>query len=111
MPQLIKEDPQIKHRLWEIAGKRYAENILLGMEPYNTWNKKQLHSWVQKGVIENPVNKEIEFKDKIGVLLFGVAIEANRKRPKEILAPNILTSTKYGFIGDSWVYISPKLKE
>ena len=81
------------------------------MEPYNTWNKKQLQSWVLKGHIENPVNKEIEFTDKIGVLLFGEAYEADRKRKREIFAPNILANAKYGFTGDVWVYISPKLKE
>jgi len=65
---------------------------------------------VQKGSVENPDNKEIEFSDNIGVLLFGAAFESNKKRHKEIEAPNILSNSKYGFINDTWVYISPKLK-
>ncbi len=109
--RLIQEAPQIKQKIWEIAGKRYAENVLSGMEPYKTWNKKQLTSWVQKGTVENPVNKDIEFIDQIGVLLFGVAFESERKKLKEIDAPNILSGHKYGFMSNSWVYISPKLKK
>jgi len=108
--RLMQEAPLVKRRLWEIAGKRYAENILADLEPYKEWNKKQLHSWVQKGNVENPDNKEIGFSDNIGVLLSGAAFETNKKRPKEIEAPNILSNSKYGFINDPWVYISPKLK-
>ncbi len=109
LAKLMNEAPVVKNKLWEIAGKRYAENFLEKMEPYNTMSKKQLQSWINKGEVIITRGEEFEIKNKVGILLEGEAEEIGKRKQVHILAPNIVSNSRFKFANGSYVFLSPNI--
>ena len=108
--KLMNEATIVKTRLWEIAGIRLAQNILEKMEPYKSMPPKQLQSFIKKGEVIVAGDEEIDIKDHVGILLDGKAYESGKTKKTDIIAPNILSDTKYKFTKGAHLFLTSKPK-
>ncbi len=78
--RLLRESKNLERNIWNIAGKRYAENILRKTEPYSIWRTKKLKKWISTGIVKIVKEDEsIALEGKIAVLLFGEAFDNDKK--------------------------------
>lgn len=107
MNQIMKEAPKLEKRLWRIGGSRLAENILGTIEPYSQWRQNQIRSLLSKGeVYKMDEHPDLDFKDKVIVLLEGTAIEKTDKK-KEYKAPALIENPdQTDFSKDSRIFIA-----
>ena len=106
MNQIMKESPKLEQRLWRIAGSRLAENILGTVEPYSQWKQNQIRNLLAKvNVFKMTEHPDLNFKDKVIVLLEGTAIEKTDKK-KEYKAPALIENPdQTDFSEDSRIFI------
>jgi len=90
MNRIMNESPKLEKRLWRIAGSRLAENLLGTIEPYSQWRQNQIRNLLSKGDVfmldEHP---DMDFKDKVVILLSGKATHKTEKQ-KEYIAPALI---------------------
>lgn len=105
--KLFNEIPEIKNKLWEIAGKRLAENFILKSEIVKNKSKKQIHDWVYQGKIIFLNNSEFEVSDNnLYILLEG---EITNQNNNIISLSQILNNGKYISSKSAFLYVSPDI--
>ncbi|OFX18122.1 MAG: hypothetical protein A2033_03625 [Bacteroidetes bacterium GWA2_31_9] len=86
---LIKESPIIEEKLWDLASKRYAENFLRTIEPFNIWKPKQFNRWISAGKSIKINSKSLEeFSNNYCILVNG---EIETKSGDTIKSPAIIS--------------------
>ncbi len=104
LTKIVSKFPELAERLWKIGGGRMAENLLSKTSPYNQWKSDQLKALISKGkVIRGKELAEEEIRDKVVVLLSGIAIDKSGK--KEINAPSVLENVSYDFGSDVQLFV------
>lgn len=64
--------PDFEERLWEFAGSRFVENMLVDSDPYSGWAQEELRSWIGQGSIDKMNSgSNIELNGNLGILLEG----------------------------------------
>lgn len=72
LQQIMYESPELQEQFWNIAGRRFIENLLVDIEPFNSMRQKQFKKWIKNGLIITPKkNEEIDLNEKIAVILTG----------------------------------------
>ena len=111
MQQVMQESKYLEEKFWEIAGTRFALNLLGNMEPYNIWREKQFRKWVSGGEIVIAEREQpIDMTGKIGVLLAGEAYQKRKKKASD-KGPIILDETYETISADARVYVIPMEEE
>lgn len=96
LQQIMNESSELREKFWNIAGTRFAENLLFEVEPFNVMRQKQFRKWVKNGEILTPKKKEkIDFTNKIAVILTGNVFPESKdeiaQTPPAILQEGIYT--------------------
>jgi Na+:H+ antiporter len=72
LQQIMYESKFLQDQFWNIAGRRFIENLLADKEPFDTMRQKQFKKWIKKGEIITPdKNDIINLDKKIAVILTG----------------------------------------
>ncbi len=104
--RLLQESKELEKNIWEIAGRRYAENILRNEEPYAVWRMKQLKKWISRGEITTvKENESISLENKVAVLLLGQAFKDKDDTKFYIKAPCIIQSKEITFKTAAKIFI------
>jgi len=102
MQEVMKDSKELEDRLWNTAGKRFAENLLGKNEPYSQWRQIQFRRWLSQGkVISLKQDEVLKLDDKAGVLISGEAFDKN----KTISAPAILDKAEFTLSSDARVFV------
>ena len=102
--RLMQDSKALEDRLWEIAGKRKAENMLGKVEPFSIMRKKQFSKIIAQGSFVTPAKGEtLELKDQTAVLLIGKAVSDDKL--KNYISPQIIDSEKVIFGTDARVFL------
>jgi NhaP-type Na+/H+ or K+/H+ antiporter len=106
MHSIMRLSKKLEQRLWKIGGFRLAENLLMQVEPYNRWRQTQLRSLLSKGMVINVrENPDLDLKDKVVVLLTGIATTKDKDK-NEIKAPAVLEEyTEVNFSKDCQIFV------
>jgi hypothetical protein len=106
MHSIMRLSKKLEQRLWKIGGFRLAENLLMQVEPYNRWRQTQLRSLLSKGMVINVrENPDLDLKDKLVVLLTGIATTKDKDK-NEIKAPAVLEEyTEVNFSKDCQIFV------
>jgi len=108
--RLMQDSKALEDRLWEIAGKRKAENLLGQVEPFSILRKKQFGKIVAQGSFITPAKGEtLELKDQAAVLLIGKAVSDDRS--KNYVSPQVIDSGKVIFETDARVFLCSESHE
>ena len=102
--KIMKNFPEVKSRLWNIAGLRISENLLREIEPYDHWKHDQLKGLVNKGILLHSKDYDASgYKKKVLILISG---QATRFRDKEKhIAPTLLENDDYSFSPNSLLWV------
>lgn len=94
--RLFSESDVLLKNIWELAGQRFAENLLSKQEPFNIWRKKQFKKWLEKGEIRDITLDNIkELKYKTWILLSGsVTLDSDKEIKTSIEAPAVISQTR-----------------
>lgn len=108
--RVIQDSEQLRTRIWEIAGHRFAENMFSKMKPFDTWRKKKFKKWLDTGrLMELEDKQEYDLEDEIAVLLSGEAtyIDDTKKLKRKIVlnAPAVLKNYIYTFKNNAHIFI------
>jgi NhaP-type Na+/H+ or K+/H+ antiporter len=108
MQKIITQSDELEHNLWNMAGMRYAENILENYEPFCNWPKIKFRRWLNKGEIVklNPWCS-LSLINCIAVLVSGVVKDCITNH--QFNAPAVLNNNQFIILETSWVYQSPDL--
>ena len=106
MNQIMKDSPKLEKRIWKIGGSRLAENLLGSIEPYSQWRQSQIRNLLSKGnVFQIDESSDVDFKDKVVILLSGTAVDKTDKK-KEYKAPAFIENPDQAdFSKDSRIFI------
>ncbi|MCF8345997.1 MAG: cation:proton antiporter [Bacteroidales bacterium] len=104
LTRLIGMHPELEERIWNIGGKRLAENLLSNTPPYSQWKLEQVKSLVSKGAVIT-ANKfhDDDVSNKVLVMLNGTATD--EKEDKTLRAPALIENTGYRFSNDTRIFV------
>lgn len=104
LSRAVKKYPDLADRIWQLGGKRLAENLLNRTEPYDRWKQDQLKAFVNKGkVISATEIDRDELRDKILILIQGTAKEKSTGMKKT--KPAMLDHADYEFSIDAYLFV------
>ncbi len=76
--KFIESNVDLRNELWTIAAYRFAMNILRDEELYKEIPKKIFDKYIYKGDVQNfSEDKEVDFKNKLAIILSGKAKSKN----------------------------------
>ncbi|MBN4051368.1 cation:proton antiporter [bacterium AH-315-M05] len=105
MQGVMKGSKELEDRLWDTAGKRFAENLLGRSEPYSQWRQIQFRRWLSQGeVISLGQDEILKLDDKVGVLISGEAF-CPEAQSKTISAPAVLDKAEFTLSSDARVFV------
>ena len=105
--EAMKESKELEERLWDTAGKRFAENMLGRMEPFRQWSQMRLRRWLSEGEVRllGP-GEGLRLEDRIGVLVFG-EVKKNDGSVASVLAPAVLERGEFNAPEGARVVLPP----
>jgi hypothetical protein len=72
---IMQKAPQLESDLWRTAGSRFAENLLIQLEPFSDWGAMQLRRWLLHGRIIDTAEDPLPERGRYMVLLSGDAVD------------------------------------
>ena len=101
---LVKDHSIIEERLWEMAAKRFAYNIIDKLDEFKNLTKEEIKDKLSNAKLESyKTNDELEVSDGINILLEGMLIK-DEDNSKTLSNPGLLVKGKYKFLKDSKLY-------
>ncbi|MEA2106981.1 MAG: cation:proton antiporter [Bacteroidota bacterium] len=106
MQQVIHDNHTLEDKLWEIAAPRLAENVLTNHKDYKNLQHTDISKWLKKSeIIFAKKVRNIELKNKIGILITGKAIKENNE---EVEAPCLVDDKTITLSRESRILICKK---
>jgi len=108
MKEIMSSSNDLKNQLWDTAGKRFAENLLGGLQPYQSWRQMQFRKWLSEGNVVNSSSlkeNKLDLTDQVGILLKGTAVSLDDNTEKQIIAPLVLNHENFKLSEDAWVFV------
>lgn len=106
--RLISETNDLELKLWDIAGRRFAKDVLIEVEPYSVWRSKKMERWLDKGEVQNPDEGEIiDLSGRVAVILSGKAIITDESK-YVINAPAIIDAENVTLVNNARLFTGPK---
>jgi len=103
MQQVIHDNNTLEDKLWQIAAPRLAENIIIDNKLFKSMQQIELRRWLAKGeLIVSKKIKNVELKNKIGILITGKAILSD---DQAIEAPCIINENSVTLSRDSRLFV------
>ena len=103
MQEVMKDSRELESRLWDTAGKRFAENMLGKSEPYIKWTNIHLRRWLSQGeVISSGQDEILNLDNRVGVLIYGQAFD---KSHLAISAPVVLEKKEFTLSSGARVFV------
>ncbi len=109
MQELMASSKELEEKLWNLAGVRFAENLLSKIEPYQSWRQIQFREWLAEGVIvtAESVKDTLDLRDREAVIIAGTCFTiGEEKTPLE--APAVIHSQFVNLSDDARVYVRAK---
>ncbi len=107
--RILKENEELRLRLWKIAGQKIAYNILKKETPFNTWSDKKLKRWILQGtILSNKQSNTLKFDNDLGILIAGRAFMTNNEN-KPIEPSSIIENMEISLSEDTWVFVCAKI--
>ncbi len=104
--KIMNDSPEMTEKLWQTAGARFAENYLVGRDPYNSMGQLRLRRWLLKGELETPEDGKLMRLKGPAVLLTGEAVITEDSvqiiAPPAVIEPSLVT-----FRNNARVYLCP----
>ena len=107
MQEIMSGSEELENQLWDTAGKRFAINMLGGIEPYKSWRSIQFRKWLADGKIMTASDFKddmLDLRDRVGVLLKGTA-DATGESGAQIKAPAVLTKQFIKLSSEARVFV------
>lgn len=109
MQEILSGSDELMYQLWDTAGKRFAMNILGGMEPYKSWRSIQFRKWLADGKVMTTSDFKddiLDLRDSVGVLLQGRADATATGDPgPQIQSPALLDKQFFKLSPNAWVFV------
>lgn len=103
MQQVIHDNNTLEDKLWQIAAPRLAENIIIDNKLFKSMQQIELRRWLAKGeLIVSKKIKNVELKNKTGILITGKAILSD---DQAIEAPCIINENSVTLSRDSRLFV------
>lgn len=112
LKKVCKEHPEIREKLWHMAGVRAAESKLRTMMPYRNWSHSHLKRWLLNGKVIWPPKDRLQLVKGTIVLLSGVASQFDESGAKHDFEPiSVIRATKVFFEENAVVFLCPAFKQ
>ncbi len=105
--ELMKNNEEIANHFWKMAGVRFAENMIMNVDPYSNWSHNDLQNWLLKGkIFKAQKDHLIDTNNQVTVILSGEAITTEgAKEKKTFLAPALVEEEKITTKSDSIFFV------
>ncbi|PCH95857.1 MAG: hypothetical protein COB85_04165, partial [Bacteroidetes bacterium] len=82
MQELMSSSKELEEKLWNLAGVRFAENLLSKIEPYQSWRQIQFREWLAEGkiVTKSSVKEPLDVREKEAVLIAGTCYSIGEEK-------------------------------
>ena len=67
---IVADSPELENSLWQTAGRRLTENLLVNSPPYSSWSRHKIRGWVEGWELHTATDTCV-FQTDIFVLLSG----------------------------------------
>ncbi len=107
--KLFKEFPEFELSIWDIVGRRTANNLLMVQEPYCLMRQKEFKKYLSKGdLICLPDKDTYNLGEKTGILIDGALSITGGKT--KIKAPAVIGVHEFTAVGNSKIFVLPKVE-
>ena len=88
---ILTGEKRIEDKLWESAGWRMGENMLGGVDPYNSWDRSELRRWLIQWMFYSP-NANVK---SIDIVRPSILIDGTVQQPWQVLTGEFYGAPKY----------------
>ncbi|HIA11632.1 MAG TPA: cyclic nucleotide-binding domain-containing protein [Flavobacteriales bacterium] len=110
MQDLMSSSKELEEKLWNLAGVRFAENLLSKIEPYQSWRQIQFREWLADGkiVTRETLGKEmLDLREHEAVIIAGTCFSIGEEKTA-LQAPAVIHIQFVNLADDARVYIRAK---
>ena len=110
MRDLMASSKELENKLWNLAGVRFAENLLSKIEPYQSWRQIQFREWLSEGKIvtkESNGKETLDLRDREAVIIAGTCYSIGEEKTP-LKAPAIIHIQFVNLDDDARVYVRAK---